>query len=480
MDNITINDVYRYCKEFSEDEMKLISRAYSFAKLSHEGQFRQSGEPYIIHPLNVAFILASLHQDANTICAGLLHDVLEDTDTTYEELEKVFNSDIANLVDGVTKIPDSPDASDRKIIINGLLVEPRIVIVKLADRLHNMRTLEYKSKEKQRQKAIETMEFFTPLAYLTGVYNLKMDLEDLAFKYIDPENYKRIEEKRKKFEFESQEHVEQLLSEIPNLLSDSNIELSQLVFKTKNIYRIYRSLEAHDTDSLYDIPSMLSLKIILKNVSDCYAALGAVHNAYPPINAKFKDFICNPRVNGYQSIHTTLKGPDDRLIQAHIRTEEMDKIADYGIFTMNRNSMISEIAKKEFYKQLLEFNELYSDNQEFLSTVKNECFSEYVKVKTTIGEEKILPKGSTIVDFAYMIHSDVGNEMVHAIVNKRVVDFDYILKEGDSVRIVTDKNLAEPQEEWIDYAKTSRAREALKKYFKNRKEIDKVLSIGTL
>ena len=465
MDNISIDVVLSYCKNITDVDKKLIVKAYEYASICHKDQVRESGEKYIIHPLNVAFTLASLKQDTNTICAGLLHDVVEDTNTTVSDLKNFFNNDIAMLVDGVTKLND-PSASSRKLLTKGLLEDPRIIIIKLADRLHNMRTLEYKSEEKRKEKAIETMEFYTPLAYYTGVYSLKMELEDLSFKYIKPDEFKKLEEQRNDFELDNQKCVEEVLDTVYTILSSNNIN-SELIFKTKNIYRIYRSLISHDTNSLYEIPSMLVFKVIVEDIVDCYKSLGFIHSLYHPVNAKFKDFICNPKANGYQSLLTTLNGPFDKLVQAHIRTKEMDRVADYGIFAKTGNRIKEDVSKREFYNSLVELNNLYTDNNDFLSSVKDEIFTDTVCVETTKGDIIELPKGSTIIDFAYKIHSDVGNEMVAAIVNNKVVDFNYILKDKDRVRIVCDKYQAQPQEEWIDYAKTSHARQKIKKYLKN-------------
>ena len=478
MKEITKNDLYESIKLYSESEIKLIEKAYNYARKLHEGQFRESGEPYIIHPLNVAYILSEMHADADTICAGLLHDTLEDTEMTKEELAEAFNKEIANLVDGVTKISklnfssknDRNMANVRKII-TGLTSDVRIIIIKLSDRLHNMRTLQYKSEFKQKENAMETMDLFVPLAYYIGAYRLKSELEDLSLGYLYPDKYKKIEEIKVKIEQDSKSCLNEMLLTINKTLSDNNIP-NEIKIRTKNIYGIYKRLnEGHKISDIHDL---LALKIMVNDIINCYQTLGLVHEQYHPINGMFKDYICNPKTNMYRSLHTTVFGPEDRLVQTQIRTFDMDKVASFGLSAYwdikkgnARNNMQEDLKNKyQFFKSLVEINTVFSDNQEFVRQVKTELFADKIYVYTTKGETIELPKGSTAIDFAYKIHSDIGNTMVSAIVNDRNVEPEYILKNNDRVRIITDIMSYGPREEWIDKVQTTRAKRKIKEFNK--------------
>lgn len=335
MNNITLQDLLDKLEEYNPEEVDIVKRAYEYADTLHKGQTRQSGEPYITHPLNVAYILADMHADKDTICAGLLHDTLEDTNITKEDIAHDFNQNVANLVDGVTKLAkmnfsskqDQNYANTRKII-TGITEDVRIIIIKLADRLHNMRTLGFKSEFKQKENALETMEIFVPLAYYMGAYRIKSELEDLSLQYLKPDMYKTIEEKKLKIEKLSEDCLKEMLYKIEHLLNDRNIP-NEIKIRTKNIYGIYKRLsEGH---KLSDIHDLLALKIMVDEVENCYYTLGLIHKEYHPINDKFKDYICNPKTNMYQSLHTTVFGPDDRLVQTQIRTFDMDKVASFGL-----------------------------------------------------------------------------------------------------------------------------------------------------
>ncbi|CDE74006.1 relA/SpoT family protein [Clostridium sp. CAG:451] len=332
---LTIDDLLNVVKEYNNEEVDYVKKTYDFASYLHDGQIRQSGEPYITHPLNVAYILAEMHADRDTLCAGLLHDTLEDTNVTKEEIERLFNQDVAKLVDGVTKISklnfstkqDQNLANTRKII-TGITEDVRIIIIKLADRLHNMRTLEFKSEFKQKENSMETMDIFVPLAYCIGAYRLKSELEDLSLKYLYPDKYKRIEETKLKVESDSSYCLEEMLATINELLTNKGIP-HEIKVRTKNIYGIYKRLEqGHKVSDIHDL---LALKVMVDDIANCYYTLGLVHSKYHPINNKFKDYISNPKTNRYQSLHTTVFGLDDRLVQTQIRTFEMDKIASFGL-----------------------------------------------------------------------------------------------------------------------------------------------------
>lgn len=478
MNNIELHDLLDKLKEYNFSEIEIVKRAYEYADTLHKGQMRQSGEPYISHPLNVAYILAEMHADRDTICAGLLHDTLEDTNITKEDISHDFNQNIAGLVDGVTKLSkmnfsskqDQNYANTRKII-TGITEDVRIIIIKLADRLHNMRTLQFKSEFKQKENALETMEIFVPLAYYIGAYRIKSELEDLSLRYLKPDMYKRIEERKLRLEESSNGCLKEMLYKIETLLNDKNIP-NEIKIRTKNIFGIYKRLsEGH---KLSDIHDLLALKIMVDEVENCYRTLYLIHNEYHPINDKFKDYICNPKTNMYQSLHTTVFGPDDRLVQTQIRTFDMDKVASFGLTAYwdeqkrkARDVMQDDLKQKfQFFKSLTEINSIFGDNQQFVNQVKTELFSDKVYVYTTKGDIIELPKGSTPIDFAYKIHTDIGNTMVGVFVNDEFVPIDYVLRNKDRVRIVTDELSYGPREDWIDKAQTSLAKRKIKEFGK--------------
>ena len=478
MGNIVLNDLIEMLKEYNPEEVEIVKRAYEYADDLHKGQFRQSGEPYISHPLNVAYILAELHADRDTVCAGLLHDTLEDTKITKEDIAHDFNQNIANLVDGVTKLAkmnfsskqDQNYANTRKII-TGITEDVRIIIIKLADRLHNMRTLGFKSEFKQKENALETMEIFVPLSYYIGAYRIKSELEDLSLQYLKPDMYKRIEEKKLKIEEDSAECLKEMLGTINNLLSDKNIP-NEIKVRTKNIYGIYKRLsEGH---KLSDIHDLLSLKIMVDTIANCYQTLGLIHSKYHPINDKFKDYICNPKTNMYQLLHTTVFGEDDRLVQTQIRTFQMDKIASFGLTAYwdaekgkARDVMQQDLKNKfQFFNSLIEINSMFGDNQQFVKQIKDELFSDKVYVYTTKGDIIELPKGSTPIDFAYKIHTDIGNTMVGAFVNDEYVPVDYILQNKDRVRIITDDLSFGSRDDWENKAHTCYAKKRIREFYK--------------
>lgn len=479
MNELNIQILLELVQKYDKEELKIIKKAYNYATYLHKEQYRQSGEPYIIHPLNVAYILAEMHADKDTICAGLLHDTLEDTNITKEDIAHEFNQNVANLVDGVTKLSkmnfsskqDQNYANTRKII-TGITEDVRIIIIKLADRLHNMRTLGFKSEFKQKENALETMEIFVPLAYYIGAYRIKSELEDLSLQYLKPEMYKSIQERKLKLEELSKPCLEEMLYKIQKLLNDKNIP-NEIKVRTKNIYGIYKRLE--EGYKLSDIHDLLALKIMVDEVDNCYKALGIIHQEYRPINNKFKDYICNSKTNMYRSLHTTVFGPDDRLVQTQIRTFDMDKIASFGLTAYwdyqkgkARDVMQEDLKKKfQFFKSLTEINSMFGDNQQFVNQVKCELFADRVYVYTTKGDIIELPKGSTPIDFAYKIHTDIGNTMVGVFVNDEYVPVDYVLQNKDRVRIVTDDLSFGPRDDWEEKAHTSYAKKKIRDF--NRK-----------
>ena len=477
MDNITIEDLIMKVQDYNESGISKVLKAYEMADKLHRGQIRQSGEAYISHPLNVCYILTDMNSDTDTLCAALLHDTLEDSDITKEEIAKEFNVDVANLVDGVTKLAkmnfstkQEQNLANTRKIITGITDDVRIIIIKLADRLHNMRTLMFKSPYKQKENALETMDIFVPLAYYIGAYRLKSELEDLSFYYLMPDEYERFEENKQKLEEDSNSCLHEMLYKIESMLNDRNIP-NEIKVRTKNIYGIYKRLK--EGSKLSDIHDLFALKVMVDEVENCYKSLYLVHKEYHPINNKFKDYICNPKTNMYRSLHTTVFAPDDRLVQVQLRTFDMDKVASFGLATywdINKNNarsiMQEELRKRyQFFTSLKEIDEMFNDNELFVKQVKEELFSEKVYVYTPKGDVIELPKGSTLIDFAYRI--DVGNIMISAKVNDRDVPVDYVLQNKDRVKIIVDELTYGPREEWASKVQTSSAKKKILEFSGN-------------
>ena len=474
--NKTFNDLIDIIKTYNEEEIPNVTKAYNYAKQLHNGQFRESGEEYITHPVNVAYILAEMHADGDTICSGLLQDTLEDTNITKEDIAHDFNINIVNLVDGVTKISrmnfsskEEQNVANTRKIITGITDDVRIIIIKLADRLHNMRTMEYKNKYKQKENSIETMEIFVPLAYYIGAYRIKSELEDISFKYLMNDMYESIKEKKIKIENESNICLKEMLVKIQNILSDKNIP-NEIKIRTKNIYGIYKKI--NDGYRMCDIHDLFALKIMVDDIDNCYRGLRYIHELYHPVNDKFKDYICNPKTNMYRSLHTTVFGPNDRLVQTQIRTFDMDKVASFGLATYwdikkgeARIDMQKDLKNKfQFFKSLIEINKVFGDNQDFVKQVKTELFSNKIYVYSMNGEVIELPVSSTIIDFAYSLGKDYGNTLVSAIVNDEYVNVDYILHNKDRVKVITDNMSFGPRQEWLNYAKTTNAKQMIMEF----------------
>ena len=478
MNTLTLDDLIKKMEEYNPEAIPMVKKAYSYADYLHQGQTRQSGEPYIIHPLNVAYTLAELHADSDTICAGLLHDTLEDTETTKEEISNQFNPEVAKLVDGVTKISklnfsskqDQVNANTRKIITS-IMDDVRIVIIKLADRLHNMRTLEYKDPFKQKENSIETLDIFAPLANYIGAYRIKSELEDISLSYLKPEKYKKIQENLKIIEEDSKPCLTEMLNTIKDILSDNNIP-NEIKIRTKNIYGIYQKLD--DGLRMNDIHDLMTLKIMVDTISNCYQTLGIIHSKYNPLCSKFKDYMYNPKSNMYRSIHTTVFA-DERLVQAQIRTFDMDKIASFGLTTywdINKGQARDEMQKDlnnefQFYKSLKQIDKMFVDNEDFVERVKEELLkSKKIYVYTPKGDRMELPAGSTPIDLAYKIHTQLGNTMVAAIVNDEYVPVEYVLQNKDIVKIITDPKSFGPRKDWLDKAQTTKARRKILEFNK--------------
>ena len=475
--NIELKDLIKIIREYNPDEEYRVIKAYNLADSLHSGQMRESGEPYIIHPLNVAYILAEMHADGDTLCAALLHDTLEDTKVTKEEIIEEFNEEVAKLVDGVTKISklnfsskkDQNLANTRKIITS-ITEDVRIIIIKLADRLHNMRTLEHKSEFKQKENAIETIELFAPLAYYIGAYRIKSELEDLALRYLEPDTYKKIEEEKEKRELMNSNLINEMLLKIEKFLNDRNIP-NEIKLRTKNIYGIYKRKLAGEKIS--DIHDFHAIKIMVDEIDNCYITLGLVHSIYPPVNDKFKDYISNPKTNMYKSLHTTVFGPNEELIQTQIRTFDMDKVASFGLTTywdINKGKarfrMQQDLKNKfQFFDSLREIDKMFDDNNDFLEQVKNEILTEKIYVYTTKGEIIELPLGSTPIDLAYKLSDEIGNNLDSVYVNNEEVALSYKLKNKDRVRLIM-RETVYPKEEWIEKAFTTHARRRIRENIK--------------
>ena len=465
---ITIEELLKKVESYNPNEGEIIRKAYDYAEYLHQGQMRQSGEPYITHPLNVAYILSEMHADRDTICAGLLHDTLEDTKATKEEIAAFFNQDIANLVDGVTKISKmnfsskvEQNLANTRKIITGITEDVRIIIIKLADRLHNMRTLEHKSKFKQQENSLETMEIFIPLAYYIGAYRIKSELEDLSFRYLKYDEYKRLEDEMLKASIENNNCLTEMLLNIKEILNNESVP-HEIKVRTKNIYGIYKRLcEGHKMSDIHDL---LSLKIMVDNIKNSYVTLGLIHSKYKPINEKFKDYISNPKTNLYSSLHTTVFGPHDKLVQTQIRTFDMDKIASFGLtayWDINKGQaryvMQEDLRNKfQFFRSLTDIDSMFTDNQEFVSQVKKELFADKIYVYTSNGRIVELPKGSNIIDL--ICHMGVEGIPIGVKVNEREVPLEYKLNNKDRVIILTEPLLYGYQEDLITKANTSYAK----------------------
>ena len=472
MDNTRFNDFINLVKEYNPDEVEKVTKAYEIASRMHDGQYRDSGEPYITHPIEVAYILAELRADGDTLCAALLHDALEDTVLIKEDIATLLNEDVANLVDGVTKLArlnfsskeDQNDANTRKIITS-VREDVRIIIIKLADRLHNMRTLGFKSKFKQKENSIETMEIYVPFAYNLGCYQIKRELEDLSLKYLREDEYKKIFDEREHIVEENSNMLEEMGAIISDSLTSNGIP-NRILPRIKNIYGIYSKLEKGYKYS--DIHDLLALKIIEDNIIDCYTSLYYIHGMYLPVHDKFRDYIASPKTNKYQSLHTTVQSPAGNLVQCQIRTDLMDRIDTFGLPAywdtykgLARKKMQEELKRDyQFYTSLKEIDSIFKDNSEFVTQVKEELFTNKVYVSVN-GETKELPKGSTGIDLAYKVDPVSANKLVNLEVNNEKFPINYVLQNRDRVQLLTGEEET-VNEAWLENAHTSHAKELIK------------------
>ena len=484
-----INSVLKY---HPSTDISMIEKAYKVASEAHEGQKRKSGEPYIIHPLCVAIILADLELDKETIVAGLLHDAVEDTWMTYEEVEKEFGSEVALLVDGVTKLGQLSYSADkvevqaenlRKMFL-AMAKDIRVILIKLADRLHNMRTLQYMRPEKQQEKARETMDIYAPIAMRLGISKIKVELDDLSLKYLKPDVYYDLVHKVALRKSEREQFVGAIVKEVKKHMDDANIK-AQVDGRVKHFFSIYKKMVNQDKtiDQIYDL---FAVRILVDTVKDCYAALGVIHEMYKPIPGRFKDYIAMPKPNMYQSLHTTLIGPNGQPFEIQIRTYEMHRTAEYGIAAHWKYKESSDgkapVGKSEeeklnWLRQILEWQRDMSDNKEFMSLLKNDLdlFADSVYCFTPQGDVKTLPSGSTPVDFAYSVHSAVGNKMVGARVNGKLVPIEYEIKNGDRIEIITSQNSQGPSRDWPKLVKSTQAKNKINQWFKKELKEDNIL-----
>ena len=473
------------------DDLTMIAKAYQVAEEAHKGQKRKSGEPYIIHPLCVAIILADLELDKESIAAGLLHDVVEDTIMTTEELEKEFGSEVALIVDGVTKLGRLSYSKDkveeqaenlRKMFL-AMAKDIRVILVKLADRLHNMRTAKYWSPEKQKEKARETMDIYAPIAQRLGISKIKVELDDLSLKYLEPEAYYDLVKNVNMMREERQAFVDSIVEDVKKKIEAAGIK-GEVNGRIKHFFSIYKKMvNQHKTlDQIYDL---FAVRIIVDTVKDCYAALGVIHEMYTPIPGRFKDYIAMPKSNMYQSLHTTLIGPNGQPFEIQIRTYEMHRTAEYGIAAHWKYKEASdgkktgpeqEEEKLSWLRQILEWQQDMSDNHEFMSLLKSDLnlFSDNVYCFTPAGDVKTLPSGSCAIDFAYSIHSAVGNRMVGARVNGKLVPIETELHNGDRVEIITSLNSKGPRRDWLKIAKSAQAKSRINQWFRHELKEDNI------
>ncbi|MDO5131729.1 MAG: bifunctional (p)ppGpp synthetase/guanosine-3',5'-bis(diphosphate) 3'-pyrophosphohydrolase [Eubacteriales bacterium] len=490
--------ISRVRKYHPSDDITLIEKAYEIARGAHEGQLRKSGEPYIIHPLYVSIILADLEMDKETIVAGLLHDVVEDTVLTKEEIEAQFGTDVALLVDGVTKLKKlklSGDYGDRtqvqqemqarnlRKMFLAMARDIRVILIKLADRLHNMRTLEYMPPEKQQRISQETLDIYSPIADRLGISKIKVELDDLALKYLYPDIFYDLSARVEQRKSEREHYVQEIAAQVKEHIREAGIE-GTVDGRVKHLFSIYRKM-VNQNKTLEEIYDLFAVRVIVETIRDCYAVLGTIHEMYKPIPGRFKDYIAMPKANMYQSLHTTLIGPTGQPFEIQIRTYEMHRAAEYGIAAhwkykeaggSEKVEKTREEEKLTWLRQILEWQQDMSDNREFMDLLKSDLnlFSDDVYCFTPRGEVKNLPAGSTPIDFAYAIHTAVGNRMVGARVNDKIVTIDYEIKNGDRIEILTSPTSKGPSMDWLSIAKSASTRNKINQWFKRVNKEDNI------
>ncbi|MDF2891371.1 MAG: (p)ppGpp synthetase [Clostridia bacterium] len=468
----------------SADSTAIIEKAYSFANNAHEGQIRQSGDAYISHPLEVANILADLNMDNVTIAAAILHDVVEDTKFSYDDIKSDFGEEVAMLVDGVTKLgkleyttKEDLQAENLRKMFMAMAKDIRVIIIKLADRLHNMRTLKYMPEKKQREKAAETMDIYAPIAHRLGISTIKWEMEDLALRYLEPAAYFDLVDKVAKKRQEREEYINNVIEQLDEKIREVGIDV-HIEGRPKSFYSIYRKMyfQNKSFDQIFDLTAV---RIIVETVKDCYGALGIVHTLWKPIPGRFKDYIAMPKPNMYQSLHTTVVGPDGQPFEVQIRTWEMHRTSEFGIaahwkYKEGKDSQNDFDEKLKWLRQMLEWQNEIKDTKEFMETLKIDLLVEDVYVFTPKGDVIDLPVDSTPIDFAYKIHSHIGNKCVGAKINGRIVTLDYKLQNGDIVEVITSANANGPSRDWLKIAKSNHTKNKIKQWFKKEKRDENI------